>query len=54
MPDIDDCVQAWPDTDILIENTLISKVGQELTTPPVAQVVDCRNKIISPGLISTQ
>lgn len=37
--------------DILIENGRIQKIGQGLTAPAGAQVVDAQNKVVAPGFI---
>ena len=39
-------------TDILLEGNKISKIGKDITAPQ-AQIIDCNDKIISPGFIDT-
>ena len=39
--------------DILIERNLISKIEPNISAPPGAEIIDCTDKIISPGFIST-
>lgn len=40
-------------TDILIQDNKIEKIAVDITPPAEADVVDCTDKIISPGFIST-
>lgn len=39
--------------DLLIEGNKIRKINEDITAPPNARIVDCKNKIISPGFIDT-
>lgn len=48
-----DSVQVVDNTDILIVDGIIKEVGKSIKPPPHAKVVDCSNKIISPGFINT-
>lgn len=40
-------------TDILIEGNKISKIGKDITAASSATIIDCTDKIISPGFIDT-
>ncbi|KAK5171040.1 uncharacterized protein LTR77_004184 [Saxophila tyrrhenica] len=40
-------------TDILIDGNRISKIGEDITAPASATVIDCTDKIISPGFVDT-
>lgn len=40
-------------TDILIEGSVITKLEDNVTPPEGCEVVDCNDKIISPGFIDT-
>jgi cytosine/adenosine deaminase-related metal-dependent hydrolase len=40
-------------TDVLIEGNKISKIGKYISGPASAIVIDCTDKIISPGFIDT-
>lgn len=40
-------------TDILIEGNKISKIGKHITAASSATIIDCTDKIISPGFIDT-
>ncbi|KAK2692704.1 hypothetical protein FoTM2_011133 [Fusarium oxysporum f. sp. vasinfectum] len=48
-----DSIQVVDNTDILIVDGIIKEVGKSIKPPPHAEVVDCSNKIISPGFINT-
>jgi cytosine/adenosine deaminase-related metal-dependent hydrolase len=50
--DEDDHIQIVK-ADILIENDRISKISPNISTPQGAEVIDCTDKIISPGFIDT-
>lgn len=39
--------------DLVVEDDRILEVGSCLTFPPGCRIIDCTDKIISPGLIST-
>jgi cytosine/adenosine deaminase-related metal-dependent hydrolase len=39
-------------SDILIEGNKISKIGKDISAPQ-ANIIDCTDKIISPGFIDT-
>ncbi|KPI44982.1 5-methylthioadenosine/S-adenosylhomocysteine deaminase [Cyphellophora attinorum] len=49
----DDTVKALHDTDILVTNDKITAIDASIEPPAGARVIDCTNKIMSPGLIST-
>ncbi|KAL0564498.1 hypothetical protein V5O48_017547 [Marasmius crinis-equi] len=38
-------------TDILVEDNVISRIEKDIVAPPGTGVIDCTNKIISPGFI---
>jgi cytosine/adenosine deaminase-related metal-dependent hydrolase len=40
-------------TSILIEHGKIAEIAQDITTPAGVEVIDCTDKIISPGFIDT-
>ncbi|KAF5661640.1 5-methylthioadenosine s-adenosylhomocysteine deaminase [Fusarium circinatum] len=48
-----DDIQVVENTDILIVDGIIKEIGTYIKPPPHAEVVDCSNKIISPGFINT-
>ncbi|KAF5644574.1 5-methylthioadenosine s-adenosylhomocysteine deaminase [Fusarium sp. NRRL 52700] len=48
-----DSVQVVENTDVLIVDGIIKEIGRCIKPPPHAEVVDCSNKIISPGFINT-
>ena len=50
--DANDHVKALK-TDILIEGNKIAKIEPEISAPPNVEVIDCTDKIISPGLVDT-
>ncbi|KAK1226846.1 hypothetical protein PQX77_010150 [Marasmius sp. AFHP31] len=39
------------DTDILVEGNVITRIERGIPAPPNAQIIDCTNKIISPGFV---
>jgi cytosine/adenosine deaminase-related metal-dependent hydrolase len=39
--------------DVLIEGTAISKIETSIVAPDGCEVIDCTNKIISPGFVDT-
>lgn len=49
----DDHVIPLYETDILIQENKIAKIGKDLFAPAKAQVIDCTGKIVSPGFIDT-
>jgi cytosine/adenosine deaminase-related metal-dependent hydrolase len=40
-------------SDLLVEGSVISKLGPNLQPPEGAKVIDCKDKLISPGFIDT-
>ena len=50
--DADDHVKALK-TDILIEGNKIAKIEPEISALPDVEVIDCTDKIISPGFVDT-
>ncbi|KAF5722087.1 5-methylthioadenosine s-adenosylhomocysteine deaminase [Fusarium mundagurra] len=48
-----DSVQVVENTDVLIVEGVIKEIGKSIKPPPRTEVVDCSNKIISPGFINT-
>lgn len=46
-----DSVKAAPKTDLLVEGDRITAIGENLSPPADAKVIDCSGKIISPGFI---
>lgn len=48
-----DSVRAVENTDILIVDGIIKQIGKSIKPTPHAEVVDCTDKIISPGFINT-
>ena len=48
-----DTVDVLRDTDLLIEGSTIAKIGKNLENQPNDRVIDCSDKIISPGFIDT-
>jgi cytosine/adenosine deaminase-related metal-dependent hydrolase len=53
--DENDHVIPLVDTDVLISNDVIAKIGPNLAIPldQDVEVIDCKGKIISPGFIDT-
>ena len=51
--DGDDEVRILRDTDLLIEEDQISKIGKSLAVNPAARIIDCRRKVVSPGFVDT-
>ena len=49
----DDHVKPLPDTDLLIQDGKIAKIGKSLTADASTSTIDCSGKIVSPGLIDT-
>lgn len=48
-----DHVEPLRDTDILVRNNRIAKIGNSIAAPVDAELVDCRGKIITPGFVDT-
>ncbi|KAF5664851.1 cytosine deaminase [Fusarium denticulatum] len=48
-----DSIQVVENTDILIVDGIIKEIGKSIKPPTHTEVVDCSNKIISPGFINT-
>ncbi|KAF5523930.1 5-methylthioadenosine/S-adenosylhomocysteine deaminase [Colletotrichum aenigma] len=48
-----DHVEPLRDTDILVRNNRIAKIGKSIAAPVDAELVDCRGKIITPGFVDT-
>ncbi|KAJ5018683.1 hypothetical protein K4K57_004146 [Colletotrichum sp. SAR 10_99] len=48
-----DHVEPLRDTDILVRNNRIAKIGKSIAAPVDAEFVDCRGKIITPGFVDT-
>jgi cytosine/adenosine deaminase-related metal-dependent hydrolase len=40
-------------SDLLVEGNVIAKIGQKIQAPEGAKVIDCKDKLISPGFIDT-
>ena len=49
----DDSITPLKDTDLLIENRIIKEIGKGLAASSTARVIDCRGRIVCPGLIDT-
>ncbi|KAL2419258.1 hypothetical protein ABEF95_001783 [Exophiala dermatitidis] len=49
----DDQVHVLKNTDLLIQDGLIAKIGRGLTTPPDTKIINCPGKLISPGFVDT-
>ena len=39
--------------DVLVEDSIITQVGEGLTAPHDAETIDCTNKWITPGFVDT-
>lgn len=39
--------------DILVEGSMIAAIGEQLSAPAGAEVIDCTNKWITPGMVDT-
>lgn len=39
--------------DVLIEGNLIKKIAKDIQSPPGAKIIDCQDKLISPGFVNT-
>ena len=52
--DKDDHVTALENTDILIKDNEIVNVDQSINAPEDAEIIDCTNKLISPGFVDTR
>lgn len=50
--DSKDNVVASTNTDILVKDGRIAQIGTNLPVSPDATVIDCHNKIVSPGFIN--
>lgn len=48
-----DEVKALRNTDLLIEGDSISRIGKDLQADSSTHVIDCKDKIISPGFVDT-
>lgn len=40
-------------SDVLVEGNRITAIGNDISVPSDCEVIDCTNKIISPGFIDT-
>ncbi|KAF4997654.1 hypothetical protein FGRMN_3686 [Fusarium graminum] len=49
----DDHVIALPNTDVLIKGNRILLIDTNIEVPVDAEIIDCTNKIVSPGMIDT-
>ena len=49
--DAEDQVHALRDTDLLIQGDRIAKIGKGLDVDGDVQIIDCTNKIVSPGFV---
>jgi cytosine/adenosine deaminase-related metal-dependent hydrolase len=49
----DDSITSLKNTDLLIDGNLIKAIGSDLPVSDTARIIDCTNKIISPGFIDT-
>jgi cytosine/adenosine deaminase-related metal-dependent hydrolase len=48
-----DHIHVLDNCDILISDGIIARVGSDLCPPTDVEVLDCSNKIISPGFVNT-
>lgn len=48
-----DNVLVLRNTDVLVSDGRIAEISQDINKPENASVIDCKDKIISPGLINT-
>ena len=39
--------------DVLVEDTIITQIAEDITAPSGAEVIDCTNKWITPGFVDT-
>lgn len=39
--------------DVLVEKSVITQIGEGLTVPNSAEIIDCTNKWITPGFVDT-
>ena len=51
--DAEDNVSALRDTDVLVEGNKITAIGKNLQASDGTRLIDCRNKIVSPGFADT-
>ncbi|KAJ4007629.1 hypothetical protein NW752_010295 [Fusarium irregulare] len=49
----DDHIIPLPNTDVLIKDNKIVQIDKDIEPPNGAEIIDCANKIISPGMIDT-
>lgn len=49
----DDDIDVLRETDLLIEGDIITKIGKNIEKQPNDRVIDCSDKIVSPGFIDT-
>lgn len=50
--DADDHVRPI-EADVLVQGNIIQEISRDIQAAPDVKVIDCKNKIISPGFIST-
>ena len=50
--DENDNVVVLRNTDILIMDGRITEIGKDIDAPKDASIIDCKNKIVSPGFIN--
>ena len=46
-------IEVLRDTDLLIEGSVIKRIGRNIETGANVRVIDCDGKIVSPGFIDT-